>query len=262
MLYEEHQESWIRNSHFAWPRWECPYCQSASLDFVDGSLVTHVDPDGLKHEHSSDYHPNEYEYVFHAFLRCVNRSCRGIVSCHGAAYVFNAGDGEIVCYEKSFAPRHFHPSINYFRLSEKYPEAVRRNLQRSFSAYWGDLSASLNCLRTAVEAILDNQKIRAFSEKGGRINLNQRIDAYVERNKDSRNADLFHALRILGNDGSHCTDDKIEDCFVLHAFDMTEVLLKSLYDDRDERSRLFAKVIVSTQRGRKQGTVESPTRDK
>ncbi|OAG74575.1 hypothetical protein A0J51_00113 [Gluconobacter japonicus] len=190
-------------------------------------------------------------HVFHAFLKCLDPDCHGTVSCHGMSTIWENSHYEVEEEDRfvdCIEPKNFYPSINYFKISDKYPERVKEHLSRSFSSYWNDLASSLNALRTAVEAILDDQGIESKDIRSKPIFLVRRIEIYMDLHKDTMNSDLFAALRIVGNEGSHSNNEPIEDYFVMRAFDMTEILLKSLYDDREKTARAYAKSIVDARK--------------
>ncbi|KXV00051.1 hypothetical protein AD929_12535 [Gluconobacter potus] len=252
MLYTDRQRPWRQSGFTELPDWECPHCQVSPLKVDEASLEIYPDPDSLEGK-NKDWEPDWDDQTFHVILRCTNPGCRAIVSCHGTSKVHEIRDPDVTEEDRwtnILSPRSFCPPIYYFRLDSRYPEPVRKHLRRAFSAYWSDLPSVMNCMRTAVEAVMDDKGVEARNENDSPIPLKRRLQNFLESHQNTYDAVLLEAIRLLGNEGSHSNEGNISDTWVLNTFEMAEALLGSLYD-KHAQVRVFAEKVVSAERLRK-----------
>ena len=244
MLYTHRQRPWRQGGFTELPYWECPHCQVSPLKVDEASLEIYPDPDSMEGR-DKDWEPDWDCQTFHVLLRCTNHGCRAIVSCHGTSTVHEIRDLDVAEEDRwtnILSPRSFCPPINYFRL-DSYPEKVRKHLRRAFTAYWSDLPSVMNCLRTAVEAVMDEKEVKARDENNRPIPLKTRLRTFLESHQNAYDAVLLDAIRILGNEGSHSNEGNITDYRVLKAFEMAEALLGSLYDGHTPVHEYAQKVV-------------------
>jgi hypothetical protein len=122
------------------------------------------------------------------------------------------------------------PAPPLVRISDNAPRKVKQQLEIAFRMFWTDVSACVARLRTAVEALLDHQKVpRGKKLKSGtmhRMNLKERIDAF---SNGVIHQDQLQGLRNIGNLGTHGTDD-VTDEDLFDAIDVLEFVLTGVYD--------------------------------
>lgn len=136
----------------------------------------------------------------------------------------------------SYVIKGFHPAPPIIHIPSTAPRAVSVEIRAAFALFWIDLASCANKLRISVERTLDSLQIPALR------NLNQRIDAYA--NVDANLADSFHALREVGNVGSHKGAPRRQT--ILHAFEIYENALRNIYDPNAKRMKaLRAKIRAS-----------------
>jgi hypothetical protein len=114
------------------------------------------------------------------------------------------------------------------------PEAAKRSLESACTLFWVDLGSCANKLRISVERTLDELGIPEAR------NLNERIKAFEII--DPEHGQSFHALRQLGNVGSHQGDNTRET--VLDAFEVYEDALRNLFGGHKDRIAALKKKIL------------------
>ena len=224
---------WHRTTHEnSFPGLPCPSCASGKLKLIKDGLNV-IEP-----KYSSDFQRRElYDVVerWSATLRCDENACGEIVQMIGDTEVvefeFERSDGQpdwgltrVLRIQAVF------PAPPLFRISKNVPRKVEEQLQLAFRMYWTDESACVARLRTAVEALLDYQKVpkeqKTKNGKMRRLNLKERIDAFAI---GASHQDQLQGLRNIGNFGTHGGDDVIdEDLF--DAIDVLESVLTGIYD--------------------------------
>ena len=195
-----------RSPFSSWPAWMCPTCQKSTLSLVTDTLKNEETGSSKEAHDHEDWDPSWITARFSALFRCANKACSEVVCCVGDMNVDDDYEGN---YRSFYKPEYFHPSLNFFRIVDQCPEVVQHQLRRAFSSAWSDSAATINALRSTLEAILTERRIPRTTigkngpSKGKRLplNLQSRIDRYVV--KDPGAADLMKALRWLGNNGSH-----------------------------------------------------------
>ncbi len=238
------RSSWYRvTSKNSLPSLPCPYCST-------GKLKQLGQPDVVEPKFSADYrtnNPEDWEVDnlverWSARLRCDEPNCGEIVHMVGDTDTVETDvqdeDGQMYwgAREDVLRIRAVFPAPPLFRISDSVPRRVKRQLELAFRLYWIDTSACIARLRTAVEALLDEQKVpkeRMLTKgpnagKMHRMNLEQRIDSFTAG--ALHNAQL-QGLRNIGNLGTHGTDD-VEEEDLFNAIDVLEFALTGIYDTK------------------------------
>ena len=107
-------------------------------------------------------------------------------------------------------------------------------MHKSFALYFTDPSASLNCARTAIEAVLTNLGI----DGSNKASLHKRIQLLPEEHAEL--ADLLLAAKWLGNSGSH-EGEQPTTADVQMAYSLLEYVLSEIYEKKTEKLREIAK---------------------
>ena len=136
------------------------------------------------------------------------------------------------------------------------PRRLREVLSSSFSLLWMNGEACANRLRVVLEMLLEDQG----SEVGGdkRAPLAVRIKKLEESIFGVAGSDtLMHAVRIVGNVGSHegagVTRDQLID-----AYEWLSLLLEQHYSDDEEKVERGAVAFVESSRGQTGQRSEGP----
>jgi hypothetical protein len=132
-----------------------------------------------------------------------------------------------------------YPAPPLFPIPESLPWGIKSELRVSFGLYWADNSACVARLRTAVEAMLDDQKVprkgKSNKDKIIRLDLSSRIDAFANNATGSDAKDLLHGLRNIGNLGTHGDSVTSEDLF--DAMDVFEDVILGIYERKSIKAK-------------------------
>jgi hypothetical protein len=119
-----------------------------------------------------------------------------------------------------------------------------RNIESAFTLFWVDASAWGTRLRSAIESLLDQIKVKRFTvnAKGRRIQLttHARLTLLAKNaSKHASTADTLLAIKWIGNEGSHAGSLTRDD--VLDGFDLLDHALDQVFNTRAvERAKLAA----------------------
>lgn len=158
--------------------------------------------------------------------RCNNRECQEHVHFVGT-FVTERLDDEPVNFAQKFIIKCFFPSVPLIQIPSATPPKVILLLKRSFATAFMDQSASGNLLRSAIEAILTEQKVARFNTSNGkrrRITLHDRIAKLPQALQPHKNELL--AIKWIGNVASH---DELDVHGLRISFQIIEPILESLY---------------------------------
>lgn len=211
----------------------CPNCNKKSLILKNEAWVEHDNAAKILGEEFFD--PTECnQIVFTGVFECRNTDCDSKIICSGTGKIekeyetYLDKDGypypsETGTYYIKYIPQYFVPSVYFFDISKKVSDEIKQALFSAFRLLPQSPSAAANRTRTAVERILDDFDIPPH------MNLKQRIEQNLGNSEQLKDyADNFHALRWLGNSGSH-EEDAIKLDGVKDAFEIIEDLLIKLY---------------------------------
>jgi hypothetical protein len=132
-----------------------------------------------------------------------------------------------------FTPLFFHPPLNIFPVSDYCPKEIQKTILLAFSHYWNDTSASANSIRTAVELILNEQKIEK-GDKENKLKLHARIELYKKKNKEL--GTRLMAVKWIGNEGSH--EGILSADNILDGFEILYSVIHELYDLPNQNLRI------------------------
>lgn len=217
------------------PGLPCPRCVNGKLKIGKDGLTALEPKYSSDYRESQDWEPENTVERWSATLRCDENVCGEIVHLIGDTDVvqaeFEVHDGQVEWgLEDVLRIQAAFPAPPLFRISDNVPRKVRQQLQLAFRMYWTDVSACVARLRTAVEALLDHQKVPAEkisnSGKVSRMNLKERIDAFTS---GAVHKDQLQGLRNIGNLGTHGGDDVTDDD-LFDAIDVLEFVLTGIYD--------------------------------
>lgn len=230
------------------PKWPCPICRVGHLVLEPKTLVHKETPESVQDRKHDAWEPDWIRYVFSCIFRCANADCKGVFSCCGTGRVdvFEHDDDEhgwVQSTDDRFTPKYFDPPLVLMDVPKECPTEACVHLMKSFALFFSDLGASLNCARTAVEAVLTNLGVKRFViAKGKRkpINLHQRILLLPPKYKDQ--VDMLLAVKWLGNAGSHDGEEPTPGD-VRVTYDLLEHALSEIYENKGKRLKSVAKKV-------------------
>lgn len=196
------------------PDYPCPHCKVGSLK-LRKSTVKRAGPVQARTVRLSDA-------AFTGMLECH--------SCEGSAVVvgYVRKDGYLV-------PRGIYPAPPIITYPSATPREVANELNTAFALFWVDMSSCANKIRVSLERLLEFLNVPA-----GR--LASRIQSL--EGADKLQTEVFHALREVGNVGSHGSDARRD--VVLAAFEIYEDQLRKLFTPQGTRIESLAKRLRET----------------
>ncbi len=213
------------------PKYPCPRCKDGHL-VLDGKVAERQPAWSSlqqKHEHAELIDIVER---FHFVMICGNKVCGEIVSVIGTSGPepdYDDDYGQV--YVPTLRPDAIFPAPPMIEVPTKTPQKALDHLKKAFHVCWTDTNAAANCLRVSVEYLLDDLEIpRARKNKNDEdvdLDLNARIQIVEQSDKISGHASTFHALRIVGNLGSHGNGvkwDNLLDGFLVYEKALADLL--------------------------------------
>jgi hypothetical protein len=241
-----------RNAYFAeeLPNWICPVCKSGILRSNSKNLQV------IESTYSANRHHEEgwgYEDIYGGFigkLLCENAQCKEAVVFSGRVDAdinsrLNENGEWVNEVDRRIIPQYFNPPLELFPVKKTLPNDLQKIIVCAFGLFWHDASSCANKIRTAVEFVLDEKKIKKYPPRKRRnpIPLFQRIEIFERKNPDA--AKLFNAIRFIGNAGSHSID-KVKKGDLLTAFEILERSLDIVYDHHPKKIAKLAKEIIKS----------------
>ncbi|MGY3056101.1 hypothetical protein ACVWZD_001621 [Streptomyces sp. TE3672] len=232
-----------------WPNIPCPTCAGGTLVPMADTFVTEEAAMSKKwqSESASGWEPSWIYGGFHCILRCGKSTC-DLVRVVGEMRVVEDVDDRGHWYGNwltHLTPTFFHPALPLVQRHDAAPRSVLDRVEAGAAVIWVDPSSAANRLRSAVEALLDDQGIprKGHSNKGPYdVKLHQRIENFKkEKPGFSDSADALLAAKWIGNVGSHEDGLKIPD--VLNGAELLDFALMEIYDtSRDAVKKMAAEI--------------------
>jgi hypothetical protein len=233
-------------SHF--PTFPCPRCNRGRLSFDMATLRQDEPPYSKAATKMDGWEPDWSIERFSAHLRCAEPTCGEIVVISGNVdWTESLNQEHGWCYTSVLHPRMMLPSPPIITLPNETPSKIEERIVMAFGLFWLDIGASANCLRMSVEFLLDHLTIprTIISQKNGKtldLDLNGRIQHFEANN--SAHGSTFHALRMVGNVGSHGTSITRE--ALLDAFEIYEDALAEIIGGRSAYVEKIKKKILDS----------------
>lgn len=215
------------------PPFPCPRCGKTMVVMPESSK------DGEAANSSKGYDSGTVEHeqrwgVFTVILKCSDSECSehvGVVGVSRNEVEDNPRTGGETIVD-SLEPRYFTPTINLFRIPDRCPKPIHDAVTASFAVFWSDPSAAGNALRSAVEALLDQLRVKKWerNQKGQkqRLRLHKRIE--ILRSKRPDWGAILMAIKWIGNTGSH--ERVLTKVDVMTGYGLLEFALVEIFEKR------------------------------
>ena len=235
---------WRVESYGVFPAWPCPNCKQPALERDSSKewLIYETAESVADHDHD-DWDPSWITELAAGALVC--KRCKDPVIMSAIVFQEEGEDADTGdrMFARGFKPTHFEPALEMIEVHHEAANDVRQALTRAFALYWSDPSSSGNCIRTAVEFMLDQQAIprgRNDSKRGERVRrtLHDRLELFAKRRPEIK--ETLMAVKWLGNAGTH---DVLTHENVLDAFELLDHTLDEVYQQRSKRILRTAKAI-------------------
>ena len=226
------------------PNWPCPTCGGGHYRINKGSFNFDMDSATRESVHLEWFGPEHYSYKFVVTAECDNDACKEFATIAGVGRVEEYGDWETqkIEYFEKFQPKYFSPSPRLITIPKSCPSEIIVELDKAFTNSWEDYSSSGNHLRSAVERLLDDLKIKASvvkRNKRTRLSLHDRIVQLQTTLPEIH--DFLLAIKWMGNAGSHA--DNLSRDQLFDAFDVFEEVLRIIYAKHPNAVRKIVKAV-------------------
>ncbi|MDL5511721.1 DUF4145 domain-containing protein [Arenibacter sp. M-2] len=231
-----------KDSNFEWP---CPNCKSQSLELLIDRFFQDQSAESKRMREDDEFWQIEWiDLIFSGALRCsvcseyITFTGRGNPEPNG--YYDYELDQHHLEYDEVFVPSFFEPALRIFDIPDQCPELVKNEIINSFKLFWSDLPASANRIRTSLEIIMNENKVKRFEIIGNQrkpISLHKRILIF----NNPGLTELLLAIKWIGNTGSHLGNLQTID--ILEAYRLLEYTLTKLYDNQEKEILKITKEI-------------------
>lgn len=243
----------------------CPQCRT-KLELDKTTLKVEATTYSQLERKSDEWDPEWSVERFIVFLRCPEKTCGEIVAVSGhisvePAYQDN-GDWQ---YEGMLAPKSMYPAPHIISLPKNIPGPVLKELELAFQLFWSDYNACATKIRTSLERLMDHFKVvKMYLYKDAKkptkpgkyrpFDLSIRIDKFISASGDALHKDHLHALRVVGNVGTH--KSSLSRTEILDAFEVYEHLLSELVGKKSAQIAKIAKKLRDNTGKRKKGAFD------
>lgn len=197
-----------------WPRPACPKCQTGYIGFS-----TPTENEGLDSASVRNHDAFEPQWISGTFVvrgQCENPECQQAVHGTGDYRVdfsqkSNTDDEyeyQGPSYSSYYTVTHLHPPMLMMPIPKSAPDQVREGVLRASRVLFADPGLAATALRATVERFLTSEGISATRSTGNFRNPHERILEWRNADPDRPMvADLFFAVKWLGNAGTHEDSD-------------------------------------------------------
>lgn len=193
-----------------WPRPICRICREGHVSW--GEPITDENKQSLKERNHPGFEPEWISGTVHAIGYCQNDECAQVVIAVGTyrvnesdepSYDSRYNEYQGLAYSEFYRIEYFSPPLALLPLPEDVPQDVREAIDRASPLLFVDPSFAATALRASVELFLTGQGFPRLSPAGKFTSLDQRIKLWKEATGNHRVANLFLAVKWIGNEGTH-----------------------------------------------------------
>lgn len=190
-----------------WPRPVCPKCQTGHVGF--SSPIQNP-----RHMSAEEQEHLDPEWITGTFIirgQCENPECQQAVHGTGDYYVGTSQKSwreDEDPYSAYYDVTHLHPPILMMPAPKSAPDQVKDAILRASRVLFADPGLAATALRATVEVFLTTQNIAATRPNGAFRSAQERIEEWGNADPiRPQLADLFFAVKWLGNTGTHEVSD-------------------------------------------------------
>ena len=230
-------------------KYRCPSCNDGRLKVKDGTFHEKLTNPSLKYQEEYSVDICDLMGFYSCLFEC--STCNDVVSSTGSTGAYEEErncEGEVIAGCQTYnRPEYFSPALNVFKIPKDVPKNVKDNIDRSFSLMFADKCSAINCIRTAIEGLVDELLTKHSISCSG--SLHNKIEKLPDEYSDLECK--LEALKAIGNEASHLDS-------YLKPQDLKEVymLLKDILDkqypiDKPDFAEIAKKQIEKRDKHRK-----------
>ncbi|WP_344320544.1 DUF4145 domain-containing protein [Streptomyces macrosporus] len=202
------------------------------------------DPESVLARNDPDWDPSRMFGFFHGTYGCSRPQCKKTHAIVGAWKAEWDPDlsideefDEVANFDEASVPKSYEvrfavPPLPMMDLPDKVPSSVQDLIISASSVILSDPSAAANRIRSAIEATLDDRRIRKLKPNRSPLETHKRIEAFQEKNPDA--ASHLMAMKWIGNLGSH-ERTPLPLNMVLDGIELFTQALELIYDNRYQK---------------------------
>jgi len=249
------------------PRFKCPCCHTGHFVVNGDSLRSEQTSQSIKEQYIiSDIDCIRSRFI--AMATCDNPDCKEPLAMAGWSklhavpmeyFEIPVGHpGHYLNYVPDYTITYLSAPVALIRILSGIDDKLQELLDSAFLSFWTDSHTCANKLRHVLEYLLSEKlkvsKVGSLVLKCGShtcpresrkrdLTLDEQITEFLQEEGKSSLSKHFKALRVIGNSGSHITDDKIERPELMKAFKVLESLLSEIYKDTKQIDVLSDEII-------------------
>lgn len=228
MERDNFKKLWLKDSEIN--EFVCPVCLSGLLVKNKERRIEMISNPGQERFYDYRMEPTNFRNYFATVLKCNNLQCQSqsIISGQERVEIDSKkkhSKNPFAMYYSTTLIRYFDPAPQIIVLPELQNKVLKHHIEKSFSLFWFDLGSCANCLRIAIEIILESEGILHKSGIGYKT-LNNMIDEYQG---ETSVKELMKKIKWVGNQGSHASYLKLSREDIIPAFETMELILQKLF---------------------------------
>ncbi len=225
------------------PRLLCPECGNGYIRFDSPTEAEN----GLSERmrlYEEAWEPDWINGTFTSMGTCENPECGSKIAASGTYRVDtvtpHSGDGSYEdLYSSYYKFKSFIPPLLLIQIPESAPELIREGIARASAVLFADPSLAATALRLVIEQFLTSEDIPEENSSGHFINLHERIEKWRDKPNQNRVAELFLAVKWIGNAGTH-SPTRLSFTEVLEGAEILEEAFHTLFLSPDIDARAQA----------------------
>jgi uncharacterized protein YbaR (Trm112 family) len=225
----------------------CPVCRRASLELTHESFE---DLESLAARDNEYWEPLWVHGFFYGFLACSRTPCGNKYAVAGRWKVDykDVPTEDDLEYTEYFSVTYILPAFPLMEYPDGVPAQVREAIAGASQVLLSDASAAANRIRSAIEILLDSQRVRRFQpgSRTKRLTTHDRIEKFEATNPEA--AKHLMAMKWIGNIGSH-EREILPLPMVLDGMEHFARALELIYD-RDEKALERRAALINRQGSR------------
>jgi Domain of unknown function (DUF4145) len=235
----------------------CPVCRRASLELAPEAFEKFESLESLASRDNEYWDPTWVHGYFHGNLDCPRTPCGNKYSVAGRwkteSYFDPAIDDQDIVYEDCLSVTYILPAFPLMEYPDGVPDQVQEAITGASQVLLSDASAAANRIRSAIEVLLDSQRVPKLvsGSRSKHLDTHGRIEKFRAKKPDA--AKHLMAMKVIGNVGSH-EREILPLSVVLDGMEHFARALELIYD-RNEAALERRAALISSQgrrfRGRK-----------
>jgi hypothetical protein len=173
-------------SDYSLINWLCPSCKSGHVTLKVKSIKTFEITKSKEDQVNEAWMPDWIKRHLIGTMICSNTQCKEVFTIAGKIqYEENPRATKEPYYIEYLYIQYVFPVIPLFPLPDNLPYEIIEAIEEAFKLFWINKSACANAIRTAVELLLTDKRIKKIAltknKKRRMLSLHERIELFKEK---------------------------------------------------------------------------------